>query len=129
LLASSTLPDVARIILGGALLVAAVTKIGAGTLWVKQAVGLAVPRPVAVSVPWVELAVGASVAVGLAEPWSAAAAVVLLVVFTAWIVVRLARGQHEPCACFGSLSASPLSWWQVVRNCVLIALGIIALIP
>ena len=50
----------------------------------------------------------------------------MLVVFTAWIVVHLVRGEHPPCACFGSLSAAPLSWWHVARNAsslVLIALG------
>jgi uncharacterized membrane protein YphA (DoxX/SURF4 family) len=124
---ASTLADVARVVLGAALLVAAVAKIAAGTVWADHAAGVGVPRPLAAVLPWFELALGAALVAGLAEPWPAAAAVVLLVVFTAWTVVHLVRGEHPSCACFGSLSAAPLSWWHAVRNVLLIIVGVMAL--
>lgn len=129
MLAASTIADLARIVLGVVLLVAAGAKIVAGPRWVDQAAGLAVPRPIAVAVPWIELIVAAAVISGFADPWPVAIAIVLLAAFTVSIVVHLARDQHPPCACFGSLSAAPLSWWHVARNGLLIALALLAIIP
>ena len=129
MLDATTVSDVARVVLGAALVVAAVAKIANGPGWVGQAAGLGVPRPIAIALPWFELIVGSAVLAGLAEPWPSVVAVVLLAAFTAWIVGRLARGQHPPCACFGSLSAAPLSWWHAARNGVLILLGVLAAIP
>jgi uncharacterized membrane protein YphA (DoxX/SURF4 family) len=126
LLAASTVADLARIVLGTALLVAGVVKIAAGSRWVDQTAALAVPRPIATAMPWVELAIAAPVIAGVAEPWPAAIAVALLAAFTGWIIVHLARGEHPPCACFGSLSTSPLSWWHVARNGLLMLLGFLA---
>lgn len=127
MLAASLIANVARVALGLALVVAAVAKLAAGVRWVDQAATLGVRRPIAVALPWFELTVGATVAAGLAEPWPAVIAVGLLVVFTAWIAVHLVRGDHPPCACFGALSAAPLSWWHVARNVALIALGALSL--
>jgi uncharacterized membrane protein YphA (DoxX/SURF4 family) len=129
LLAAATLPDLARVALGIALVVAAVAKVVAAATWVDQAADVGVPRPIAVGLPWLELTVGAAVVAGVAEPWPAAIAVALLAVFTGWIVVHLARGQHPPCACFGAASTAPLSWWHAARNGVLMVLGLVALIP
>ena len=115
MLAASLIADLARVALGVALVAAGVAKVAAG-----RAGSTRPPRSgcatVAVALPWFELAVGAAVVAGVAEPWPAAVAVGLLVVFTAWIVVQLVRGRHPPCACFGALSAAPLSWWHVARN-------------
>jgi uncharacterized membrane protein YphA (DoxX/SURF4 family) len=129
LLAASLITDLARVALGVALLVAAVTKIGAGTRWIDQATSLGVSRPIAVVLPWFELVTGAALVAGLAEPWPATIAVGLLAIFTAWIAVHLLRGERPPCACFGSFSVAPLSWWHVARNGALIALGVLALSP
>ena len=129
MLAASLITDLARVGLGVALLLAAVTKIGAGARWVDQATSLGVSRPIAVVLPWFELVTGAAVVAGLAEPWPAAIAVGLLVAFTAWIAVHLVRGENPPCACFGSFSVAPLSWWHAARNLALIALGVVALTP
>ena len=53
-------------------------------------------------------------------PWSAVAAVALLVAFTVVVVRRLLDGSRPPCACFGSRSNRPLSGRDVVRNVVLL---------
>ena len=127
MLDAETIADLARVLLGLALLVAAVTKIASGSRWVDQAFDLGMTRSLTATLPWLELVVGAAVVSGLAEPWPAAVAVAMLVAFTVWIVIHLARGQHPPCACFGALSAAPLSWWHVARNGALIGLGVLAL--
>jgi ABC-type nickel/cobalt efflux system permease component RcnA len=128
LLAAALIADLARVSLGLALVVAAVAKLAAGSRWVDQAATLGVWRPIAVTLPWFELVVGAAAVAGLAEPWLEAIAVGLLAVFTAWIAVHLVRGEHPPCACFGAFSAAPLSWWHVARNVGLIALGVVSVI-
>jgi uncharacterized membrane protein YphA (DoxX/SURF4 family) len=129
LLAASLVADLARVALGIALVVAAIAKVAAGTRWVDQAAALGVHRLIAAVLPWFELVIGAALVAGLAEPWPAAIAIGLLAIFTAWIAIHLVRGEHPPCACFGSFSAAPLSWWHVARNGALIALGALATIP
>lgn len=126
MLAASTIAGVARVVLGAAFIVAAGAKIAIGRRWVDQASAAGTPRVVAAVVPWLELAVGSTLVAGLATPWPAVVAIGLLIVFTAWIVSRLAAGQHAPCACFGAISAAPLSWWHAARNVALIALAILA---
>jgi len=53
-------------------------------------------------------------------------AVALLAAFTTLIVGRLLAGHRETCGCFGTWSKRPLSWRDVARNGVLIALGVVA---
>jgi len=114
-------------VLGVLFIGAGVAKVMIGAAWPAQAQRLGTPRVVAVAVPWLEIAVGAAVAVRLASPWSAVAAVALLVAFTALLVARLASGDHPPCACFGSWSTRPLSWWHVARNGAMAALAVVAI--
>jgi uncharacterized membrane protein YphA (DoxX/SURF4 family) len=128
LLAASLITDLARIALGVALLVAGVAKFAAGSRWLDQATSLGLRRPIAAVLPWFELATGAAVVAGVAEPWPVAVGVGLLVIFTAWIIAHLVRGEHPPCACFGAFSTAPLSWWHVARNGALIVLGMVSAI-
>ncbi|MED6328367.1 MAG: MauE/DoxX family redox-associated membrane protein [Actinomycetota bacterium] len=53
-------------------------------------------------------------------------AVALLVAFTTLIVGRLLSGHHDACGCFGTWSKRPLSWRDLVRNSILVVLGVIA---
>jgi uncharacterized membrane protein YphA (DoxX/SURF4 family) len=121
------LATVARVLLGGALLAAGGSKIQSWRRWVDQAHGLEFPRLVAVALPWFEVGLGAVIISGFAAPWPTVMALVVLGGYTAWIVGLLARGRHPPCACFGALSAAPLSWWHVARNGALIVLGVLAI--
>lgn len=117
----------AGVIVGLALLVAGVLKL-ADRSWPGQAQALGAPRPVALGLPWVEVVVGAMVTVGLGWPWTAWAAVGLLVAFTALLVVRLAQGRRPVCACFGRFSARPIGPGSVARNVVLIGLAALAIV-
>ena len=121
------LATAARALLGAALVVAGGSKIQAWGRWIDDARGLGAPRAVAVVLPWFEVALGAAVISGLAAPWPTVFALVVLGGYTAWIVGLLVRGRHPPCACFGALSAAPLSWWHVARNAGLMLLAVLAI--
>lgn len=127
-LATSYVANVAGITLGVLFLIAGVAKIGAGERWWAQAADLGVPRPVAAAVPWLEIAIGTTVAFRVAVPWPAVAAIALLLAFTVFIVARLGDGERPPCACFGVWSAAPLSGWHVARNICMIALGVLTIV-
>jgi uncharacterized membrane protein YphA (DoxX/SURF4 family) len=119
---------VASILLGVAFLIAGGSKLAAGPSWPQQAEGLGAPAAVIPVLPWFELVLGAVLVVQVVPEVAAIVALGTLVAFTALIVRRLAEGRHPPCACFGAWSATPLGWGHVVRNAVLIALGIVVLL-
>ena len=116
---------VASVVLGLVLLVSGAAKL-ASPAWPVQARDLGAPGWAVPVVPWVEVALGAVLAVGLGRPWTALAAAALLAAFTLVVGVALARGQRPPCACFGRFSQRPISGWTVVRNVVLIAIAAVA---
>ncbi len=69
--------------------------------------------------PWVEVALGSAVVMGLLAPYAAGAVLALLVVFSLVAVVAVARGLDVPCSCFGEASQTPLSLRTVGRNVIL----------
>jgi hypothetical protein len=73
--------------------------------------------------PWLEIALGGLLVAQVALPWTAWAAVALLLGFTAWLLTH--RG--VPCACFGAWSRRPAGWREVARNVVLIGLALVAI--
>lgn len=122
------IPIVAAVVVGIVFLVAGGSKIAAGPEWPVQARGLGAPAFVIPVVPWVEILIGAVLVVQVARRPAAAAAIVMLAVFTVLIVGQLARGHRPPCACFGAWSAKPLGPGHVVRNTVLLVLAVVALL-
>ncbi|MDP2293600.1 MAG: MauE/DoxX family redox-associated membrane protein [Actinomycetota bacterium] len=108
------------------LLVAGVSKLGRHDGWRAQAAGLGVPSVVAAVVPFVELALGSLLLVQVQRHVVAWFAVALFVLFTALLGVRLAQGRRPPCACFGSLSSTPIGPAHLLRNAVFIALSVAA---
>ncbi len=119
---------VCSVIVGAVFVASGVFKLRDGEAWPLMAADMGVGRPLAVVVPYTELVVGALGLVAVFLPWSAIAALVLLVALTAVIVRRLLDGEHPPCACFGSRSARPLGAVHVVRNVALIVLAAVAAI-
>lgn len=104
-------------------LFSSVLKVSAPRQWQSQSSGLGVPRVVALAVPFVEAVVGALLVTQLARRVTAVVAAVMLVAFTALLVRRLSQGLRPPCACFGALSSKPISWGNVVRNGVFVAIA------
>jgi hypothetical protein len=119
-----------RIVLAGVLAVAAVAKIAdrralPGLL---RALGLAEPwdARLATGLPIVELAVAVALVGALHSPVPAIAAVGLLGAFTVFLVAGARRG--VPCPCFGAVRTANggTAAGAVLRNGVLIALGVVA---
>lgn len=52
--------------------------------------------------------------------WGAILGLIVMVVFTAALLIALARGQKVPCPCFG-VNTSEISMMLVVRNALLLA--------
>jgi hypothetical protein len=120
-----TLGWAAGIALGLVLLVSSVTKLSSGT-WPAQAAALHAPRWAVVVVPGLELVLGATLVSGLGYPITPVAAAILLVAFSALLVVNLAAGRRPPCACFGARSTHPIGPLTLVRNVGLLALAVLA---
>ena len=119
---------VASVVVGVLLVAAGVLKLVEGPAWLKQAADMGVARTVALAVPYVEIVVGVLLATTLFAPWPAVAALVLFVGFTVVVVRRVRDGSRPPCACFGSRSKRPLGAYHVVRNLVIVAVALVAVV-
>jgi uncharacterized membrane protein YphA (DoxX/SURF4 family) len=81
--------------------------------------------PFAYALPFIELAVGAYLALGLFTRTAAAVGTALMVVFVIAQAQAWARGLVLDCGCFGSLAAQKVGFWTILRDA---ALGIPTLI-
>jgi uncharacterized membrane protein YphA (DoxX/SURF4 family) len=101
-----------RVVVGCIFVLAAVTKLTnpgsfAATLLAYSVLPVAAVRPLALTLPWVELLVGGYLLVGLFTRAAAWGAIALLVVFSAAIAQALARGLSlDHCGCFGDIAAA-----------------------
>src|SRR5438552_8801168 len=88
---------------------------------------LSVPmrRLIARVFPYIELAVGVLLILGVFTRLAAVVSLGLFVVFTGLISYDLARGQDTSCHCFGKFSDDKLTPVAVVRNLVLMALSVL----
>jgi len=88
------------------------------------ALGLPFPKILASLLPTVELLCSVLLAI---DPRSGGpCAVALLVAFTTLIAAQVLSGNPQDCACFGSWSTKQISSWDLLRNIVLITLGVLA---
>lgn len=78
---------------------------------------------VAWALPCVEAAVAIAVLPSATAVWAGACALILLGVFSALVAVRLARGEHPACACFGTAAAKPIGPGTLVRNALIAAVA------
>ena len=115
----------ARVVLGGVFVASGLLKLR-DPRWPAAAREFGAPAPAVPVLPWAEIVVGALV--GAQLRWAAAAALALLLVFTAMIGRHLARGERVPCACFGAATAKPIDVTTLARNGVLCVLALIALL-
>ena len=87
-------------------------------------------RPVAYSLPFIELAVALALIFPATRSLSGGAAALLLCAFTVAVAINLLRGRRAiDCGCFSaghgrSDLKQMLSWWLVVRNMALIGLAV-----
>lgn len=115
-------------VVGAVLLYAGVSKFGDRKSFVAGAAALGVPVFMASLTPWLEVALGGALILGVAEPVARFGTLVLLAAFTGLVVCNLLRGNRPACACFGARASTPISWWTVARNGVLIAMIVAALL-
>lgn len=88
------------------------------------------PRPLAriyaSALPWFETAAGIMLLLGIATRLAGILAFLLLVSFTAAIVLNVTRGRTDiDCGCFGSKKRHGISRGKLVQNSVLLALAAI----
>jgi len=72
----------------------------------------------AVVLPWLEIAVGTALLVGLWPPVFLGTAAVMLFAFTVAIIINLLRGRRVACGCRGA--QTPISWQLVGTNAAMI---------
>lgn len=120
------------------LLLAAVHKLTAldafrATLDAYQLLPSVLVAPVSLLVPLSEIVLGAAWLLAIQLPTVALLSAVLLAAYSAAIAINLLRGRiHIDCGCGMASSAgkdTQLSWRLVVRNCLLIAAALSAMLP
>ena len=105
---------------------AGVAKFATFENWTFQARALGAPNPFVVLVPLAEIALAVLLVGGWWFDQTIAASLILLVSFTILLLVRLRDPERLPCSCFGATSQRPMSWLDVARNAILMAVLIAA---
>ena len=105
---------------------AGVAKFATFENWTFQARALGAPDPFVVLVPLAEIAFAVLLVGGWWFDQTIAASLILLVSFTILLLVRLRDPERLPCSCFGATSQRPMSWLDVARNAILMAVLIAA---
>jgi uncharacterized membrane protein YphA (DoxX/SURF4 family) len=119
-----------RLVLGGVLLLAGVSKLADRAAF-RQAVADyevlpgPVARPFATSVPWVETALGVLLLVGLGTGISAGIAVPLFLSFAFAIAVNMRRGREFDCHCFGAVQADPIGATALLRALIFAGIALV----
>jgi uncharacterized membrane protein YphA (DoxX/SURF4 family) len=82
-------------------------------------------RVVAAVLPWVEIAVGLLLILGLFVRFAGIATAVLAGVFIAGLAQAKARGLAIDCGCFGGGGAGDgVSWWDILRDVPILLCGV-----
>lgn len=117
----------AALVLAFLLAIAAVAKLVTPleTQYSFEALGVPNPAAAARLVPLPELA--AAVLLAVVPAVGGIATLMLLAFFSTFVVTRLRAGLIAPCACFGTTSATPLSWLTLARNGAMAVLAVASL--
>jgi thiol-disulfide isomerase/thioredoxin/uncharacterized membrane protein YphA (DoxX/SURF4 family) len=122
----------ARLVLAGVFVVAAVGKLLDLPSSRRSLIGFGVPEPLAnvlgTVLPFAELAVAIALIPEPSAQWGALGALVLLLAFAAGIGNALRKGEAPDCNCFGAIHSEPASAKMLVRNLVLAAVALVAVI-
>jgi putative oxidoreductase len=83
-----------------------------------QILPLALVNPMAIVLPWVELATGLMLIVGFRTRAAALLIAGMMAMFTVAIVIALGKGLDMSCGCFASQGANedPISWRTILRD-------------
>jgi len=128
-LSSRYLLFVSRFIVGIVFVVASVDKIAFPELFAVnvQAYGI-VPlylvNIVALILPWLELTTGLFLIAGVYVRSSSVIISFALGIFIVSIIVALFRGLKIDCGCFGHAHNTPIGWWRVCEDILLVLLNV-----
>ena len=76
----------------------------------------ALAGPLGVLLPLAEVSVALALLFAKSAWTGAISALSILILFTAAIIVNVARGRTPDCNCFGQIHAAPIGWSTVARN-------------
>ena len=113
---------VCAVIVGATLALAGAGKVTSWNQWLANTRRQHLWKIVAVTLPVLELVLGAALVVLKPAPIVLGLATLLLVVFTSFLALQVMTKSQVPCACFGAHVNRPPSWRDVMRNLALIAL-------
>ncbi|MDF1592054.1 MAG: DoxX family membrane protein [Desulfobacterales bacterium] len=111
-----------RLFLGGILIYAGFEKIPAPGLFAKAVYEYQILPDVLINLtalvlPWLELALGILLIVGIWLPGAVLLSSLLLLTFSGILIFNMARGLNISCGCFSTEpSTDPISWWTVMRD-------------
>jgi uncharacterized membrane protein YphA (DoxX/SURF4 family) len=83
-------------------------------------------HPAAIVLPWIEVAAGLTLIIGLWVPASAALICAMLIVFNAMVGSAMYRNLDIECGCFGTNMR--VGWLKILENLGLFALGLVAIL-
>lgn len=109
-------------VVGATLALAGAGKVMSWNQWLTNARRQHLWKAVAVTLPVLELVLGAALVVLQPTPTILGLATLLLVVFTSFLAMQVLTKSQVPCACFGANVNRPPSRRDVMRNLALIAL-------
>lgn len=109
-------------IVGATLALAGAGKVMSWNQWLTNARRQHLWKAVAVTLPVLELVLGAALVVLQPTPTILGLATLLLVVFTSFLAMQVLTKSQVPCACFGANVNRPPSRRDVMRNLALIVL-------
>ena len=114
-----------RLVLGGLLLLAGITKLADrssfyGAVTDYDVLPRWLERPFAALVPLAEVALGALLLLGLGTRAAAALALPLLLSFGIAIGINVLRGRHFDCHCFGAAQRERIGWPSLIRSTALV---------
>ena len=121
---------VLRVVIGAILVVAGAGKVGHAAEFAAQIAGFrllpqAVIGPMAVELPFIEIAVGALLIAGLFTRVAAWIAVLMLAAFDGAIASAVVRGMTVSCGCFGPNDKTVTTWAEVARDAVFVLLAVV----
>jgi uncharacterized membrane protein YphA (DoxX/SURF4 family) len=119
-----------RLVLGGVLLLAGVTKLVDRASFRQavtdyQVLPATLARPFATGVPWIETALGTLLLVGFGTGVAAGIAVPLFLSFAFAIGVNLQRGREFDCHCFGAVQADPIGATALLRSLIFASIALV----
>jgi uncharacterized membrane protein YphA (DoxX/SURF4 family) len=81
-------------------------------------------RPVAAALPWIEIALGVFLLLGLFVRFAGVGVAVLSALFIVALAQAKARGLQIDCGCFGpGGSGDGVGWWEIARDLPLLLAG------